>query len=149
MRAYDDLQGKVGEQCAVENLAAQALVGIVVAQRAKEGTRVQMRADGRVKVERHEIAVGVLGSQVSHDPRASGTNLSCPITMVLSWARNQSGTGRLSRSSFMVAMIGRSSLASLRIAHGYIISSMERGRRDVRCLPGKVGFGMDCIGHGS
>ena len=44
VRADNDLQGKVGEgQCAVENVVAQALVGVVIAQRAEEGTRVQVR----------------------------------------------------------------------------------------------------------
>ena len=44
VRADDDLRGKVGEgQCAVENVVAQALVGVVIAQRAEEGTRVQVR----------------------------------------------------------------------------------------------------------
>ena len=68
VRADDDLQSKVGEeQSAVENLVAQALVGVVVAQSVEEGTCVKVRVDRRFKVERQEIAVGVLGPEVPHD----------------------------------------------------------------------------------
>ena len=73
MRADHDLQSKVGEeQSAVENLVAQALVRALVAQSAEEGTCMEERVDRRLEVERQEIAVGVLGPEVSHDTARLG-----------------------------------------------------------------------------
>ena len=68
VRADHDLQSEVGEeQSAVENLVAQALVRVLVAQSVEEGTCVEVRVDRRLEVERQEIAVRVLGPEVPHD----------------------------------------------------------------------------------